>query len=242
MEVSDGGVRRSICRAGRSVVQLRSSTGSGGTPGGTRGHHRPADHAEFRRRSGRCRPGRSARGRGPRRHPRRLHPVRGAGLSRPGIRRRKPARLRAPFRSARDHRLQGAQGPQAAPAREHGRCQQSRRREPHPGRRRPPAALQSRQPAVAHRFVVQAPAGLLLDAACPLDPADRRPDRVRRHAGGLRRSARGDEAAHRGPRGRAFDHDRRAPSSVSATSTRASARLSGRCRRCWCAGCRIPAA
>ena len=32
-------------------------------------------------------------------------------------------------------------------------------------RRRPPAALPSRQPAVAHRLLVQAPAGLLLDSA-----------------------------------------------------------------------------
>ena len=60
---------------------------------------------------------------------------------------------------------------------------------------RPHPALPARQPAVAHQLLVQAPAGLLLDPAWPLDPADRRPDRVRRPARRLRCAARGDEAA-----------------------------------------------
>ena len=42
---------------------------------------------------------------------------------------------------------------------------------------------------LAHGLLLQAAAGLLLDAARALDPADRRPDRVRRPARGLRRRA-----------------------------------------------------
>ena len=61
--------------------------------------------------------------------------------------------------------------------------------EPNPCPRRSPAALQYRQSAVAHGLLVQARAGLLLDAACALDPADRRADRVCRHARRLRNIA-----------------------------------------------------
>ncbi len=106
------------------------------------------------------------------------------------------------FKARKDHKLRLQENMAG--------CRQPRRREPHPRGQQPPAALQSRQPPLAHGLLVQAPAGLLLDAACPLDPADRRPYRVRRHARRLRRAARLDEAAHRGPRRRAFDHALRA--------------------------------
>ena len=191
------------CRIVRSVVQLSKFKDAGGTDA----DHRPSGHAEFRRRSGRCRSRPAAVWRRRRRHQGGLHQICSADFPRPDLQRREPSRFRPPFRSARDQRVRDPPGSQDAPASAHGRCRQPRcRRQDSQGRRSHPA-LPARQSAMAHRLLVQAVAGVLLDPAWPLDPAGRRSHRVRRPARGLRRPARDDQAQDRRPRGRAFIAD-----------------------------------
>ena len=96
-------------------------------------------------------------------------------------------RLRQEFRSDGPQRDQeGGCRPEAARARGHRGRFQSRRQQPGARGEQSAAAPAARQPAVAHRQLVQAGAGAGLPALCPRNSSGRRPDRVRRSARRLR--------------------------------------------------------
>ena len=129
-----------------------------------------------------------------RRRPCRHGPLRRAGVPRPEDRRRPAARLQPQPGAARagDRRHRRSPGP----AHEHGpeRHLQPRQEQQGSGARRPPPPVRPRQPALALRQLVQAGAGQVFAPVGAQHPADRRQHRVRRHARGLRRARRGDQA------------------------------------------------
>ena len=163
-------------------------------------------------------------------------------LPRPGVRRRQPARLRAPLRAARDDRLQGAQGPQAATA-----------REAWPTVGNLDAENRILEPATASASTISAtgcgtptprssacrptarccmPARSRRSAARPSSPTCARPTTpcprpTRERIAGLRR--------------RALDHDLARQVGLRRLR-RGELKTSRRCRRCWCAACRTAAA
>ena len=173
---------------------------------------------------------------------RRFRHIRGPDLSRPASVAGPAPRFRPPLRPARNHDRAASQGRKAARAQGICRRLQSRPGKPGVGQGFAAAHVPARQPALAHRQLVQTAAGASVTALCADYSAGRRPYRICRRTRGLRRVARRDEAPDRRTSWWNTRSSRRARGSVSPISATRSAKACRRCRRCWCAPFPRPAA
>ncbi len=113
---------------------------------------------------------------------------------------------------------------------------------PAAGARRPPAHVQPRQPALAFGQLVPRDPGEILDPVGPGGVHQRRQYRVRRHAGRVRRTGRGDAARGGRPRLRALAAVFARRAGLRRADVRRSARRSRRSASAWCAPIRLPGA
>ncbi len=184
---------RSVLVGVRTSIRMAAIVLREGTPH-DRHHH--AAHARVRRRSG---PDRPAPGRMIANRWRRSAP---AWTSTPcwcSATRSSPTKSSSTSPSASTARCMPAPPPRPSAANRfgneaHGRRLQRRQGRQDPRRQQPHARLLGRQPPVAHRCVVRRSAGPLLDAVGAGGAVGAGRYRVRRHARGLRRARRGDQA------------------------------------------------